>query len=84
MTYPDPVRLTCPGGDKTATVIWVVGAGPNTKQGDGPPAYLSLKGAGGPWTPKTEVAHPYWVGRLICPPDCGGAQVLHMPEAAKE
>jgi hypothetical protein len=80
VAYLDPEDLTCPGCGKTATVTWLVGEGPNTKQGDGP-AYLSLEDAG-PWTPKTEAAHPFWTGHLICP-DCG-AQVLHRPEAAKE
>lgn len=68
MAYREPEDLTCPSCGRTATLVWVIGEGPNTKPGEGP-AYADVLEDGG-WVVTTEATAPKWHGRIACP-DCG-------------
>lgn len=71
MAYRDPESLTCPSCGRVATLVWIIGEGPNTRPSEGP-AYTDILDDGG-WLVATTATAPKWQGTITCP-DCA-AQV---------
>lgn len=78
MAYLNPETLTCPTCKTTGEIVWVIGEGPNTKQGQ-PPDYVDVLEPG-VWQINTTATAPVWQGQIICP-TCKETVRHHPPSA---